>query len=303
MSELTGQISELPEGWAWSTIGSVAELNPAMSKSELSDDDPVSVVPMASVAAESGLIDTSDVQSAGPLKKKSFRQFADGDVLVAKITPSMENGKGAVARGLAGGRGFGSTEFHVLRPLAVEADYLLQFVIQSSFRADTARNMTGTAGQLRVPADYLRDQPIPVPPLPEQRRIVAATEEHFSSANAAVLAATNAALRADQLESLVEQELVSGSFEISGLEDLAEVTVDCLHSTLQGVIEVLEAIKPDIPVNFGISETGQDEAERWRGASATNHINRWSGPNSGGSGTGVKLGKTQSLRREASSSL
>ncbi len=224
-------MSELPEGWAWSTIGNVAEVNPAMSKSELSDDDPVSFVPMASVAVESGLIDTSDVRPAGPLKKKSFRQFADGDVVVAKITPSMENGKGAVARGLAGGRGFGSTEFHVLRPLAVAADYLLQFVLQPSFRADAARNMTGTAGQLRVPPDYLRDRPIPIPPLREQRRIVVAIEEHFSSADAAVLAAAKAAARADQLESLVEQELVSGNFEISGLEDLAQVTVDCLHST------------------------------------------------------------------------
>lgn len=194
-------MSDLPDGWKLSTIGDVADVNPRLSKSDLSDDDSVSFIPMASVSTESGHIDTSDVRPAGPLKMKSYRQFAEGDVLLAKITPSMENGKGAVARGLASCRGFGSTEFHVLRPWGVEADYLLRYVLQQSFRATAARNMTGTAGQLRVPPNYLRNHPIPVPPLAEQRRIVAAIEEHFSGLDAA-----DAALRSGQLrlESLIQ---------------------------------------------------------------------------------------------------
>lgn len=178
-------MNELPQGWEWSTIGEICEVNPRMSKASLEDTDQVTFVPMAAVATESGQIDLSDVRDAGPLKSKSFRQFAEGDVLVAKITPSMENGKGAVASGLAGGRGFGSTEFHVLRSSVVSAQFLLRFLLQPGFRADAARSMTGTAGQMRVPADYLRRHPIPVPPTAEQRRIVAAIDEHFSRLDAA----------------------------------------------------------------------------------------------------------------------
>ena len=68
------------------------------------------------------------------LRKKSYRPFRDGDVLVAKITPSMENGKGALARDLINSVGFGSTEFHVLRPLeGVDPSYLMRFVLQPRF--------------------------------------------------------------------------------------------------------------------------------------------------------------------------
>ena len=206
-------MNNLPAGWEWSTIGDVSEINPRLSKADLSDDELVSFIPMASVSVESGHVDTTDVQPAGPLKKKSFRQFADGDVLVAKITPSMENGKGAVARSLAGGRGFGSTEFHVMRPSAVVPDFLLRFVLQPCFRADAARNMTGTAGQLRVPPDYLRQHPIPVPPLPEQRRIVAAIEEHFSRLDAAEASVLAAGVRADRLMAAACSSLTQGDWE------------------------------------------------------------------------------------------
>lgn len=215
-------MSDLPEGWEWSTIGEVAEVNPRMSKTDLADEELVSFVPMAAVSAETGLIDTSDVQPAGPLKRKSFRQFRDGDVLVAKITPSMENGKGAVARWLANGRGFGSTEFHVLRPCGVEADYLLRFILQPSFRADAARNMTGTAGQLRVPPDYLRSHGIPVPPLPEQRRIVTAIEEHLSRLDAAEASLTDALIRANRLADVAAAALTDGDWPVVPLSELLE---------------------------------------------------------------------------------
>lgn len=236
-------MSDLPNGWEWSTIGEVAEVNPRLSKADLSDDDPVSFVPMASVSAESGQIDASDVQPAGPLKKKSFRQFADGDVLVAKITPSMENGKGAVARGLASGRGFGSTEFHVLRPAAVEPDFLLHFVLQPCFRGNAARNMTGTAGQLRVPPDYLRQHRIPVPPLPEQRRIVAAIEEHSSRLDAAEVSVVAARKRLEPLRRASAERLLSSqAWGWTTLGEIADirggVTKDAKREREDDLIEV-----------------------------------------------------------------
>lgn len=113
--------------------------------------------------------------------KKGFTRFRDGDVLFAKITPCMENGKIAVARGLKQGMGCGSTEFHVLRPNgAADPDYLRYFLVRSAFRREAQRNMQGAVGQQRVPTDFLRESAIPLPPASEQQRIVSRIEELFS---------------------------------------------------------------------------------------------------------------------------
>jgi len=113
--------------------------------------------------------------------KKGYTPFREGDVLFAKITPCMENGKMAVVPPLKNGLGFGSTEFHVLRPHnEISAQYIYFFVSSESFRRDAEHNMTGAVGQRRVPTSYLSDQSVPMPPAREQHRIVAKIEELFS---------------------------------------------------------------------------------------------------------------------------
>jgi type I restriction enzyme S subunit len=105
--------------------------------------------------------------------RKGYTHFKNADVLFAKITPCMENGKAAIASGLSSGLGFGSTEFHVLRAKEeVLPEWLFYFVRQPTFRREAKRNFTGTAGQQRVPTTFLSSAAIPVPPIPEQRRIV-----------------------------------------------------------------------------------------------------------------------------------
>lgn len=206
-------MTALPPGWLETTIGSVAELNPPAPKT-IPDDEDVSFVPMAAVEEESGRVDVSQHVRYGDFRRKSYRSFRDGDLLVAKITPSMENGKAAVTQGLSAGHGLGSTEFHVIRPHAtVLARYLLHYVLQRRFRADAARRMTGTAGQLRVPIGYLREVPVPLPPLPEQQRIVDAIEEQFSRLDAGVASLRRAQrnlgrMRAAILSAAVEGRLV-----------------------------------------------------------------------------------------------
>jgi len=103
-----------------------------------------------------------------------FTYFSDGDVLVAKITPCFENGKIAEVQ-LSSEHGFGSTEFHVLRAKAghLHPRYLTHFLRQPSVRHAGERRMTGSAGQRRVPRDFLKELAIPLPPLQEQRRIAA----------------------------------------------------------------------------------------------------------------------------------
>jgi type I restriction enzyme S subunit len=135
---------------------------------------------MAAVAELTGKIDSSIKKPFGVVKK-GFTRFADGDVLFAKITPSMENGKVAVARDLEGGLGCGTTEFHVVRPEAgVEPDYLRYYFVRSAYRQEARRNMQGAVGQQRVPPDFIRDSIIPIAPAAEQKRIVSKIDELFS---------------------------------------------------------------------------------------------------------------------------
>lgn len=148
----------------------VADLNPPLAAS-LSDRDDVSFMPMAAVDADSVTAVNRETRLYSEVSK-GYTPFLDGDVLVAKITPCFENGKIAQAR-LSLPHGFGSTEFHVVRPRSDRADarYLVHFLRQDRIRKQGESRMTGSAGQRRVPESFLAGLTIPLPSLSEQRRI------------------------------------------------------------------------------------------------------------------------------------
>ena len=154
----------------------IAELNPTLGK-KLPAEELVSFVPMASLSAESASVETTQDRPYAEVAK-GFTPFLDGDVLVAKITPCFENGKIAQAR-LQRSHGFGSTEFHVVRarPGIAESRYLHHYLRLEEVRANGQRRMTGSGGQRRVPASFLADLAIPLPPLEEQRRIAAILDQ------------------------------------------------------------------------------------------------------------------------------
>ena len=178
---------------------------------------------MAAVEAGTGRIDLSQTRPFADVRK-GYTRFSEGDVLFAKITPSMENGKVAVAKGLTNHCGCGSTEFHVLRPQqGVSGDFLLFFLLQDAFRREARTNMAGTAGQLRVPAGFLEGAEFILPPLPEQRRIVAEIEKHFTRLDASVAAlkrvqANLKRYRASVLKAACEGKLVPTEAELADAE-------------------------------------------------------------------------------------
>ena len=158
--------------WPLVKLSEVATINPRCPK-DIDGSQEVSFLAMASVSENGHLLN----QEPRILEetKKGFTYFERNDVIVAKITPCFENGKAAYLDKLDTRVGFGSTEFHVLRPDTEKLDgkYLFYLLWNPKFRHLGERNMSGSAGQKRVPADLLKKHEIPLPPLPEQKRIAA----------------------------------------------------------------------------------------------------------------------------------
>lgn len=169
---------KMKTSWPVKKLGEVAEINPRKSEvKDLSDTSKVSFVPMRAVDAASGEIENPEVRGLGEVKN-GYTCFKENDVLFAKITPCMQNGKFAITKNLVNGIGFGSTEFHVIRlSKRILPEWIYLLLRQKSFREEAERHMTGTAGQQRVPKEYLENLEIPMPAIEEQKRIVAKLEK------------------------------------------------------------------------------------------------------------------------------
>ena len=221
------------DSWVHASIAEVCLVNPRSFAEPIEEECPISFVPMAAVEAGTGRVNLGQDRPYGDVRK-GYTPFSEGDVLFAKITPCMENGKVAIAKGLTNGAGCGSTEFHVLRPMdGLSRDYLLHFLIQEGFRKEAQSHMTGTAGQLRVPARFFNDSPIPLPPLPEQHRIVAEIEKHFTRLDASVAAlkrvqANLKRYRTSLLKAACEGRLVPTEAELARSEHRDYEPAHCL---------------------------------------------------------------------------
>jgi len=158
-------------------IGDICTLNPP--KRELQDLPPeteISFVPMADLNEWRVRFEAKESKPLGEVGP-SYTYFADGDVLLAKVTPCFENGKAGIARNLRNGIGFGSSEFYVLRPgESVLAEWVYRCITHQAFRAKAIPQMTGTGGLQRVPRAFIEGFAIPLPPLEVQREIVAEVE-------------------------------------------------------------------------------------------------------------------------------
>ena len=159
-------------------IDQVCDVNPPKDISRFKGME-VSFIQMDAVST-TGEVDVSRTISGDGVKNYSV--FQNRDVLFAKITPCMENGKGGIVDDLKNGFGAGSTEFIVIRPdeKKVISEWVQLFLSQSSYRIECKNHMTGSAGQKRVPPKFIAGTVIPVPALDVQRRIVSRIEELFS---------------------------------------------------------------------------------------------------------------------------
>jgi len=178
----------LPPGWAWARLADIARINPALDIRITDDAREVTFVPMAAVNEGFGGVQRPQVRTFGQVKK-GYTPFQVNDVIMAKITPCMENGKGGVVRGRDDEVFFGSTEFHVLRARAgVLPEWIGSFLAQERIRRAARLGMKGSAGQLRVPEEFLERLYLPLPSSAEQSRITDRIDELFTDLAAGVAA-------------------------------------------------------------------------------------------------------------------
>lgn len=159
----------IQSGWPIVKLATAATVNPRKSSLVPSE---TTFVPMASVDEERGVIARPIARPSNDVHK-GYKQFQRGDVIFARITPCMQNGKAAVFNGPTP-IGYGSTEFHVIRPLTgISSSWIHRYLRSDRIRREAMRSMTGTAGQQRVPAKYLANLTIPVPSMVDQVRTTA----------------------------------------------------------------------------------------------------------------------------------
>jgi type I restriction enzyme S subunit len=223
----------LPKGWVAIRLEEIAAINPR-HPADLPDALPISFVPMPAISESNWRLVASNERAYGQVRT-GYTHFAEGDVLFAKITPCMENGKAAVATGLINGLGCGTTEVHVIRLHGgIDPKLVYHFVHQTSFRREATQNFTGTAGQLRVPVSFLRDYEVPVPPHAEQRRIVAKLEELLAQVDAS----TARLAKVPKILKRFRQSILAAA--CSG-----RLTADWRnnHQSVKGVEAIIEAIR------------------------------------------------------------
>lgn len=174
--------NNIPKHWQIKKLGEIIEINPKLpKKEEIPNEMEVQFLPMKLVEEIVNKIHLTETRKFTDVLKGSYTPFINGDIIFAKVTPCMENGKIAVVKNLKNGIGFGSSEFHVLRPKENTLDnYIFYFIVQDKFRNQAQHEMTGAVGLRRVPKKFIEDYLIPLPPLPEQHAIVSKIEELFS---------------------------------------------------------------------------------------------------------------------------
>lgn len=158
----------VPTHWSEKRIKYLAQINPPKSEvRSWPDDTEVTFLPMEAIG-ERGELDTSRARPIGDVVN-GYTYFGEGDVLLAKITPCFENGKGAIASGLLNGVGFATTEVIPLRSLAgCDNRFLYYLLYADPFRAIAEGSMYGAGGQKRVADSFVANFPVEVPDYDEQ---------------------------------------------------------------------------------------------------------------------------------------
>lgn len=160
-------IGSIPHKWELSRIKNVASFMPKCDYSACTKDTIVTFTPMECI--RTGTFENRG-KAFGEIEG-SYTQYAEGDIVLAKVTPCFENGNVCIMNNLHSGLGLGSSELFVLRPHKVVDRYLLYFLQSSGFKQAGCSTMTGTGGLKRVSGAFVQNCCIPYPCIAEQEKI------------------------------------------------------------------------------------------------------------------------------------
>jgi len=169
---------QIPNNWVWTNLNEAGVINP---RNDAKDDVDTSFISMSLISE--GFMEMHDSEKRKWKEIKSgYTHFAENDVGLAKITPCFQNGKAAIFRNLTNGIGAGTTELYIFRSVleGLIPEYVYAFLRTPDFVNQGVEEMTGTAGQQRVPKGYFEHRPFPLPPANEQHRIVQKIESLFA---------------------------------------------------------------------------------------------------------------------------
>lgn len=213
--ELTKEWREkvgMSETWQKDTLKNVTSMNPRPLKDRIAADLEIQFLPMRLVEEVKNKIHLNETRKFHEVQKKSYTFFEEGDVLFAKVTPCMENGKIAIAKDLKNKMGYGSSEFHVFRVNGkLSNEYLFHFLVQEKFRADSQHAMTGAVGLKRVPKKFLEDYEIPLPQIDEQHQIVQEIESRLSVCDKVEQSITESLEKAQALRQSILKKAFEGT--------------------------------------------------------------------------------------------
>ena len=242
----------MKKGWQTKPLSEVCEIKPPKSEARESvvASALVSFAPMEDLGIDRKFLNASQTKPLASVVG-SYTYFANGDVLLAKITPCFENGKLGIANGLSNGIGFGSSEYIVFRPSDIlDKEFLYYFLARPEFRSEGAARMSGAVGHKRVSKEFIESYPIPFPSLPEQQRIVGILDAAFeglatAKANAEKNLLNARALFDSHLQAVFSQRSLSGA-EGRGMGWVEKTFEEVVHA--------------DCSLSYGIVQPGEEYA-------------------------------------------
>ena len=211
-------LPQAPEGWKIKKIKHVAIINPGKPLKKYSKNslDEVVFLPMEQVSV-SGEI-SNEIKKTIKEVWTGYTFFAKNDILMAKITPCFENGKGAFLDKLETDIGFGTTEFHVLRVKKdVEPLYLYHILRTKRFKTLGEENMQGSAGQQRVPISFVKNFDIGIPPIDVQNKIIEFIKNKIKKTENIILKAQKEIFAIKEYRESLITDLVLGKRNVDNL--------------------------------------------------------------------------------------
>ncbi len=254
-------LGEVPEGWAMKRLRFCLKLNPSKQEvRHLPKNTELSFIPMEAVG-EDGSLDLSSKRSIEEVDN-GYTFFRNDDVAIAKITPCFENGKGCIFRNLHHGFGFGTTELTVMRPIRLDPTFLYYITISHRFRVTGIGLMQGSAGQKRVPDDYIRSYLIGLPPEAEQQAIISFLDSETARIDALIQKKERMIeLLKEKRIALITRAVTKGldpsvTMKYSGIEWLGEVPEHWEVKKVKQISKLISKGTTPSTVNRELSDSG-----------------------------------------------